>query len=209
MTPLTDFETYLQATKGLLLKDTNKKFVSLPTADQIKWVNEYALGVQEKLSGYGAGGIDLDITHIAFAWRLLKKAHARKGPHKRLNGKPHGCYENCFAMVNANSAIYTGYARNRGELVLQSGKHVPAWIWIRHSWLVNSKKQIIETTPHDFSAYFGIHVDPELLWYLITTGVSPSESELWDAMDPSTSMRNLPSNFPKKEVFDFKMPKKR
>jgi len=153
MISLSELKSYLEGTDGMNFIEANRKFSDLSEADQRKWADSYSVELQSRLSSYPAHGLELDLTHIAFSWRLLKKAHARKGPHKRIKGKPHGCYENCLAMVNENTSIYTGYARNIGKVVLESGEAKSALMWVRHAWLENSKRQIVETTPHNFSAY--------------------------------------------------------
>ncbi len=201
MLSLSELKKYFEDTDGMNFIEANRKFSDLSEADQRKWADSYAMELQSRLSGYPAQGLELDLTHIAFSWRLLKKAHARKGPHKRIKGKPYGCYENCFAMVNENTSIYTGYARNVGKVVLESGEAKTALMWVRHAWLENSKKQIVETTPHKFSAYFGIEIDPETLWYLITVGVSEAEAKSLDGIGD-----DLPKNFSQREKYDFKMP---
>jgi len=194
------FETYLQNTNGLDLIESNKKFLDLSPEDQNKWGDIYRQKIQSRLSKFPAYCMELDLTHIGFSWRLLNKGHLMKGPHKRLQGKPHGCYENCFVFVNDNSSIYTGYALNKGKAVLQNGQMVNVPAWVRHAWLITASKKIIETTPHGFLAYFGIQVEPEYLWDLITTGVSEAAAKSFSGCD------NRTNDLSERVKYDFKMP---
>lgn len=200
MLSLDEFNTYLNDTKGLDLLEANKKFLELSTTDQNRWAGIYKKDIQSRLSKFPACCMELDLTHIGFSWRLLNMGHLMKGPHKRLQGKPHGCYENCFALVNGSTSIYTGYALNKGIAVMQNGQMVNAPGWIRHAWLITASKKILETTPHGFSAYFGIKVEPEYLWDLITTGVSEDAARSFSGGD------ELSDDHSNRERFDFKMP---
>ena len=97
MTSLREFEA---RTKELTSVETDKLFLELFEADQKKWTDSYSRQITLRLQGIRAESAMLDLTHIAFHLRLLSDGRLwHRGPHKRLQGKPGGCYENCFAMV--------------------------------------------------------------------------------------------------------------
>ena len=153
--------------------ETNKAFSTLSESEQREFLDALNESVKERLQGTGCELINLDNTHIAFSIRLIKEGILRKrGPNRRIKGKPNKCYENCLDLVDNKHVIYAGLALNKGLAEDHLGNRYPLLIWTPHSWLVNKRtKHILETTPAESAEwlmYFGVQVTPEELLYMIT-----------------------------------------
>lgn len=209
MIALTEFEARL---KDLSSVETDKLFLELSEAGQKKWTDSYSKQITLRLRGIRAESAMLDLTHIAFHLRLLSEGRLwHRGPHKKLPGKPDGCYENCFVMVNDTSTIYVGYALNQGRkewyesngngMEQLTGEVDPLYVWIPHAWLVTKDKRVLETTSNPFLAYFGVPTDPYEMWYLITSRL-PLGSPLINDQDQA----ELAELLDKRVKYDFRMP---
>lgn len=170
---LGDFEDYIQ-TGELDLEKTNDLFAKLSEDKQAEWMDQHGLLFRERLKDVYAEDMFADYTHIAFQIRLLEKGRLwRSKSYKVLQGKPYKCYDNCLEMVNDSSMIYMGYGLNRGKIVSPSGQCQIYPTWVPHAWLVLKKgMKVLETTPHQWLAYFGIPVTSEELLYMFSHGLS-------------------------------------
>lgn len=67
--------------------------------------------------------------------------------YRREEGKPRFCHENSFALHNTKGyRLFTGYANCIDENA-----------WLRHSWCMDKKHFIVETS-HNCNMYFGLEL---------------------------------------------------
>jgi hypothetical protein len=155
-----EFMKSVSAGDRLDLVKTNEYFSTLTEEGQkviLDWLSE---SLMTKMEGEGMyTGAHFDHTFIAFTLRLINEGTLwRRGPHRRIEGTPNKCYDNCLSLVDDKNIIYMGYALAKRE-----------YIWLSHAWLVAKRNnQLIETTPIEWLAYFGVPVTSDELMHITT-----------------------------------------
>lgn len=83
---------------------------------------------------------------------LKERGYLKETSNKFIKGKNGQCHSNSalYALRNDNYKICTGYAYTEED-----------GLWRQHSWLLNSKGDILETTKIKRDFYFGFELNKE------------------------------------------------
>jgi hypothetical protein len=167
-----EFREYISSSGHKLDYDkTNAAFSTLTEREQKEWIDWLSESINNRLQGIPADMVKFDHTLIAYSLRLITDGILwKRGPHKRIRGEPNKCYENCISLLDRKHIIYAGYA-----LVQQEDTSIPRGYfryWDPHAWLVTKRtNRILETTPIEWLAYFGVPVTPDELLHITTTSL--------------------------------------
>lgn len=128
----------------IFLKKRQEEFLSLENAKDYK---ELFLNLEKKIENSMV--VPMYEAHLE---EIKTRGYLKETSNKFLKGQHSRCHSNSasYALRNDSYKICTGYAYTEED-----------GLWRQHSWVLNEKGEVLETTPTKRDFYFGFELNKE------------------------------------------------